>query len=744
MGLVATLGLTAAWLNYSSGEARRKAELRTRSIQTLFEAQDLLTRERWGDAEPALTALKAEIRGERDLNDLAGRAGVLLAQTRQGRTAQETRRKDQERLLNFRECRRDALFHETLSSFAGLGLSGNQEAVRTGARAALAVFAAPGGVESWELGPLPSSLSPREHDEIKDGCFELLLILADAERSADLGLRLVDRAERLRPSTRASHLRRADCLARRHDALGAKSERERAESVPLVMALDHFLIGHELFKQKDWSAARPHFDAALLTEPGHFWAHCLSAICSIQLNQPIQAKAELNACLQAEPGLAWLYDLRGFASYKIAALARTAAESLPVRGGTLRTEIQLQLRAAEDDYDRALALLDAAPNNDLRYPLLINRGLLWLERREWDKAVTDLQAAIQLDEGQWLAFENLGQVYRRRNMPDQAIEQFTRAIKLRPDSAPLYRARALANLERKQPTPAQRACAAADLDHAIRLELPGSPALAADHARRARLLHQEEREEEALAACAAALKSNPDYLDAHRLRVELYRKLNRYDELIRSCNDVLARDKPSATLYELRGLARENLGDYRAAIDDQTLAINLQPSSAPLLARRGARYLATKAPQLALRDFEDAIRLDDSDPDAYVGRGLALVELGRHREAVSDAAKALNMSEPTPARLYAAARIHARAAIAEAAEARKTGQQAAKLAARNQDQAVSLFGEWLKRLPRPERARALRDLLSDPSMATLRLRLRSLELAGDVPTSGTSSNQPGP
>ena len=237
----------------------------------------------------------------------------------------------------------------------------------------------------------------------------------------------------------------------------AESERKKAEALPLVSALDHFLIGKELFKHKDWAAARPHFDAALLSEPGHFWAHCLSAVCGIQLNQPIQARAELNACLQAEPGLAWLFVLRGFASYKIAALARTAAESLPVRGSTLRTEIQLQLQAAEADYDRALQLLVAAPNTDLRYPLLVNRGLLGLERRQWDRAEADLRAAIQLDDRRWLAFENLGHVYLQQNLSDQADEQFTRAIDLRPDTAYLYRLRALANLDRKASTPAQRA-----------------------------------------------------------------------------------------------------------------------------------------------------------------------------------------------------------------------------------------------------------------------------------------------
>jgi tetratricopeptide (TPR) repeat protein len=744
LGLIATFGLTAAWQAYSTRETRRKADLRTRITGSLFKTQGLVRQERWGDAEPDLTAIQAEIRGERDLDDLARLSADLLTQVRQGRDVQATRSKDQERLRTFREFRRDALLQETY--FTGLDLSYDQETVRTSARAALAVFAASGAVESWELGPLPQSFSPRDHDEIKEGCFELLLILADTEGSPDLVLRLLDRAERLRPSSRAVHLRRADRLARRGDAPGAESERKKAEALPLVSALDHFLIGHDLYRRGDWAAALPQFDAALLDQPGHFWAHCLSAICSIQLGQPIHAKAELNACLEAERGLAWLYDLRGFASYKIAALARTAAEILPVRGHTLQTEIQRQLQAAEADYDRALGLLDAAPNKDVRYAVLVNRGLLWLERRRWDKAEADLRAAMQVDDRRWLAFENLGHVYLQQDLSDQAVEQFTRAINLRPDSASLYRLRAKANLDRKASTPAQRARAAADLEQAIRLEPPISPILAQDHTRRAWLLHQEAREEHALAACEVALKINPDYLDALWLRLDLHRSLKHFDDVIRSCNDLLARDKPTATLYELRGLAKEKQRDYEGAIEDLTLAIALKPGGAPLLAQRGALYLVTHAPRSALRDFQEAIRIDGSNADAYLGRGLALVPLGQPREAVADAARGLAMSEPTAARLYKAARIHALAAMALTAEARKTGQDAVRLVTRNQDQAVKLLAEWLKRLPAADRNSALRDLLQDPAkdpaMAPLRRRLRSLELEGTVAPSAAPSRQP--
>jgi len=742
-GLALTIGLTAAWLDYSLREIQRQANLRSKTTVSLFAAQDLVAQKLWGEAERKLIAIQTEIRGERALDDLASRTATLLASAKRGRNADETRSQDQQRLETFRQCHRDALFHET--HFPGLGLPYDPETVKSSARAVLAVFAAPGTAKASEFGPLPESLTPREHDEIREGCFEMLLILADAERSPEQGLELLDQAGRLGPSTRAYHLRRAACLDRRGDTLGAKSERDRAKALAVDSALDHYLLGKDLYKRGEWSAALPHLDAALLRQPGNFWAHCLSAVCSMQLGRPIQAKTDLTACLQIEEGLPWLYELRGFASYQIATLARAAAESMQAKGNTLRTEVQHQLQAAEADYGSAFKLLVSSPSKDLRYGLLVNRGLLWLERREWEKAVADLQEAIHIDGTRWQAFETLAQVYERQDKPDQAIDHFTRAISLRPDWAPLYRARASVNLERKDPGPPHRARALADLEQAIRLEPPGSGVRALDQARRARLLLQDAHNEEALAACEAALRIDRDHLEAHLVRIEVLRKLKRYADAIRSCDALLARGKPSAALYELRALAREKIKDYQGAIEDYTLAIGLQPRSADLRGnqqlqpksaeiweRRAVLYLVTDAPRSALRDFQEAVRLDSANADAYVGRGLALAALGQHREAVADAAKALKIGEPTTIRLYSAARIYAQAAYAVGALARKEGREAVSLFTRYQDQAMSLLREWLKRLPAAERASSLRDMQEDPAMAVLRRRLRSLDLAGSI------------
>ena len=133
----------------------------------------------------------------------------------------------------------------------------------------------------------------------------------------------------------------------------------------------------------------------------------------------------------------------------------------------------------------------------------------------------------------------------------------------------------------------------------------------------------------------------------------------------------------------------------------------------------------------AVRDFEEAIRRDPSNPDAYNGRGLARAILGDHQKAVADALIALRMAEPTPRRLYNAARIYAKAAIAATADVRKTGRDAAFVVTRYQDQAVALVRESYNRLPAAQRASFWRDVIqTDPALTVLRRRLRAIEPAG--------------
>src|SRR5262249_6373795 len=155
--------------------------------------------------------------------------------------------------------------------------------------------------------------------------------------------------------------------------------------------------GQERYRREDTKAAIRHFYLAVQLEPDHFWAQCLWAICCMRIRQPSEAKTGLNACLRQDNENAWLYLLRGFASYQIAMRARDLLEKFPLQENLLRPEAELQFQAAEADYRRALNLLEWKPNDELRYALLVNRGVLRLGRRAFEQSASDLQAAIKLN-----------------------------------------------------------------------------------------------------------------------------------------------------------------------------------------------------------------------------------------------------------------------------------------------------------------------------------------------------------
>ena len=168
-----------------------------------------------------------------------------------------------------------------------------------------------------------------------------------------------------------------------------------------------------------------------------------------------------------------------------------------------------------------MELLKEKPNVDLAYALHVNRGVLGLERKDFETAAEHLEAAIQLDGRHLEAYAALALVYQKQGKLDLSVEQYSRAIAVRPDSAALYRGRADVTLARKEPTSVQRAQALGDLDQAIRLEKSENTVLARDHTNRGRLLALDHRDDEALAAWDAALEVVRDYDEAHRLRLDL-------------------------------------------------------------------------------------------------------------------------------------------------------------------------------------------------------------------------------
>ena len=523
----------------------------------------------------------------------------------------------------------------------------------------------------------------------------------------------------------------------RGDSVGARGEQTEADRLQPDGALDHFLYGRELYKRGRWVEAIYHFEATLQGQPDHFWAQCLLAICDLQTQRPAEARVILSTCLRRRPNSAWLFLLRGFANSQVGALDLTRAGRLADEEAVpLRETAAARFEAAEGDYRKAMQLL--RPGDEvLRYALLVNRGAMRLQRRERPAAIADLQEAVRLRPTLFSAYTQLAGALQQQGLPDQALDQLTRAIDLRPDGeylASLYRTRAGVQLELKDWAAALR-----DLEEAIRHE-PSDGRKAADHAKRGELLYRIEHYQEALDACDVALRIaqgatdksqlalvNAGLAEAHRWRAAALLKLERYDQVIEACDGYLARGRPMAVFHDIRGLAKERREDLAGAIDDFTQAMILEPHQPEVHVHRGWAYLVSGAAQLALDDFEKAIKGDTSNGDAYYGRGSALVALGKYKEAVAEAEDAMHHGEPTPRMLYLAARIYAQAADLEITKASRRTLGLPRISSQYTARAQGLLRRALEKLPAEQRASFWRDVIQgDP---TLRVILRHPDFA---------------
>lgn len=406
---------------------------------------------------------------------------------------------------------------------------------------------------------------------------------------------------------------------------------------------------------------------------------------------------------------------------------RTQAQNnqIPV----LLDEAQALFEAAEADYRQVLRM---APNEDLHYILLLNRGAMRVQCAALDSAAQDFQAAIQLRPKQFNAYASQAQVWQLRNRRDEAARHLTQAIQRQPNLAALYRTRAYLYLDQPdQLSSAQRADVLADLDEALRLEPAGSLAVAEDQLRRGLLLHRGKHWDDALAAYDAALTVAPRHAEAHRLRLATLLELRRYDEVLHSSAIALAQGKPTAHLYELRGLARAGRQDFPGAIEDYTQALALAPASKSLHRYRGWGYLVTRAYQLALHDFEAALKLEPDSGDALSGRSFARVKLGDHQRGVADALASLRLGGRSQRLLYNAARTLAQASASIQQSVDPRDLAALRQARRYEEQACDLLAAAVEQVPASDRPAYWSHVVQkDTALLVLQQRSIFVQLTG--------------
>jgi tetratricopeptide (TPR) repeat protein len=89
---------------------------------------------------------------------------------------------------------------------------------------------------------------------------------------------------------------------------------------------------------------------------------------------------------------------------------------------------------------------------------------------------------------------------------------------------------------------------------------------------------------------------------------------------------VLEKRKPNTSIYRMKGLISEELGDHALAIIEYKKAIALSPNNEHLYFDRGIAYEGIKNISAALNDYDKAIELNPGYADAYHNRGVLKFE----------------------------------------------------------------------------------------------------------------------
>jgi tetratricopeptide (TPR) repeat protein len=555
----------------------------------------------------------------------------------------EGRLTDEARLRCFRTLRRDVGFDAT--PFSGSNADDRLRRTREAVGDALRLF----GLipdRSGEPGLESPYFTAAEKKEIEEGCCELILELADAEATMTNG-KAADRVVAL--------LEHAAGLGVETTLITASRGGNRAAGSPqgLNHAFEWFLHGNDLCRAGSLVEAIDAYEKALTIQHDHLGARYALGVCylkdrsqvSVRKAHLLLAKEHLTRSIQQQNELVWPYLHRAMAEDELG-----------------------EAKAAEADYSKAECLLRKAPDRTTRYALLINRGVGRIKRHDPAGAVPDLMQAADLEPDEAPAYLDLAKAFQDLKQLPKAVEQLDQAaIRAKPVSlAIVFRTRAKVHEQLND-----WKAAVSDLELAIRHEPagPSSPAAAIDHRLMAQLLLKGGQIDKALRAADAALAAKPDDPAPQRLRAEALLRLDRFKEAINALDrymdgERLAGRRPESRVYRARAQAAFATGDYIAAAQNYSLALDGDdmPSTAADHAGRGWCYVMQEIWTPALRDFEEAVRLDPGNCDAYCGRGYALAKCGRLREAVRDADKALQLGSGEPRTLYNAARIFAQAA----------------------------------------------------------------------------------
>ena len=270
---------------------------------------------------------------------------------------------------------------------------------------------------------------------------------------------------------------------------------------------------------------------------------------------------------------------------------------------------------AKSELAKAVHEFDAALRIDPKYvDAHNNRGFALSRAKKFDEAVASFTHAIELNDKYVNAWNNRAQAHALAGRHDQAIADFTQAIELLPTALEYYQLRADSYLAVGKPELARQ-----DLDHiewsyeldALNRQLNADPKDPQNWVARGDHLQKIARWEEAVTNYQEALKLDPTCISAQVGQASVLSQQGKSDEALAACHAIL-RTQPDRAAYSLRGDILFHQGQFAAAIADYKASQRFDSQVAQAYLKRAAQLKASGDIQQASADLIQAVRMDPS------------------------------------------------------------------------------------------------------------------------------------
>ncbi|CAL1530862.1 unnamed protein product [Lymnaea stagnalis] len=467
------------------------------------------------------------------------------------------------------------------------------------------------------------------------------------------------------------------------EALDKMKPWKKGDAWPPEAADAHFLSGICLMEMRNYSEALHQFNHAIKLRPSYADAYYQRGMASVRLRQ-VRGIQDFNRALAINPKIfqaflsrACYYGQKG--KYAKAILNCNEAIKLQprsVRAFLYRGALKYYIKAYELailDLSKAISLDTQCPlpyfnravcyhessqhakaltdysivlllGDMLELKVLINRGLLYFEKKDYTNALYDFQAAAKLNPSDHRIHHTLGLCFHKLRHLREAVSTFTKCLKLKPFflDGLIARGNVFMDYGHEQGIEMARR----DYQRVLRLDplcLPARINLAYTAQVSGKMM-------QAWKHFTAVIEVRQGYKPALEGRAIVNLQMSNTFGAFQDINTSINYG-PTAELLTNRGVINQFMGDSVLAMQDYQKAIKLDQNFSLAYFNAGNVYFHTRHFKQALNYFTKAIECNDQDESAYLNSAITKVLLHDTKGALEDFNMAAKLS-PYSAHIY--------------------------------------------------------------------------------------------